>query len=125
MATAQTTRPGSAADVGRIPPQDLDAEMATLGSMMLDRHPDFSRDEVHNFVRTLPMYRIFRGMAEDESHVDRFLEEYGKKLAAASKTEITSRDLTFAQEGLNLAARRLGERIIEPVREGFIRGYSG
>jgi len=94
-------------------------------SVMLDRHPDLSLEEVHNFVRTLPMYRVFRGMAEDQSHVDHFLAEYAGSLAAASKSEITSRDLTFAQEGLNMAARRMGERIIEPVKEGFTRTYLG
>ncbi len=94
-------------------------------SLMLDRHPRLEREEVHNFVRTLPMYRVFRGMAEDEAHVDRFLEEYASKLAAASKSEITSRDLVFAEQGLKMAARRMGERIVGPVREGLKRGYSG
>ncbi|MDA1129120.1 MAG: hypothetical protein O2913_10540 [Chloroflexi bacterium] len=94
-------------------------------SVMLDRHPEFSREQVHNFVRTLPMYRVFRGMAEDESQVDRFLAEYSGKLAAASKFQITSRDLGFAQEGLNLAAQRMGELIIEPVKKGFIGAYTG
>jgi tRNA A-37 threonylcarbamoyl transferase component Bud32 len=94
-------------------------------SLLLDRHPRLGREEVHNFVRTLPMYRVFRGMAEDEAHVDRFLEEYAAKLAAASKSEITSRDLAFAEQGLKMAARRMGERIVEPVRLGFKRAYSG
>jgi tRNA A-37 threonylcarbamoyl transferase component Bud32 len=94
-------------------------------SLMLDRHPRLEREEVHNFVRTLPMYRVFRGMAEDESQVDRFLEEYAGKLAAASKSDITSRDLAFAEQGLNMAARRMGELIIEPVRKGFKLAYSG
>ena len=94
-------------------------------SLMLDRHPRFDREEVHNFARTLPMYRVFRGMAEDEAHVGRFLEEYASKLAAASKSEITSRDLSFAEQGLKMAAQRMGERIIGPVRQGFKRAYSG
>ncbi len=94
-------------------------------SVLLDRHPAFEREEVHNFVRTLPMYRVFRGMAEDESHVDRFLEDYAQKLAGSSKLEITSRDLVFAREGLNMAAKRMGERIIEPVKEGFTQAYMG
>ena len=94
-------------------------------SLMLDRHPRFDREEVHNFVRTLPMYRVFRGMAEDDAHVDRFLGEYASKLAAASKSEITSRDLSFAEQGLKMAAQRMGERIIGPVRQGFKRAYSG
>ena len=94
-------------------------------SVLLDRHPTFEREEVHNFVRTLPMYRVFRGMAEDESHVDQFLEDYAGKLAGSSKLEITSRDLVFAREGLNMAAKRMGDRIIEPVKQGFTRAYMG
>jgi len=94
-------------------------------SVLLDRHPVFEREEVHNFVRTLPMYRVFRGMAEDESSVDRFLEDYAGKLGSSSKLEITSRDLVFAREGLNMASKRMGDRIIEPVKEGFTQGYTG
>tara|TARA_B100001123_G_scaffold105312_2_gene122314 strand:- start:43 stop:984 length:942 start_codon:yes stop_codon:yes gene_type:complete len=94
-------------------------------SLLLDRHPDYDREEVHNFVRTLPLYRVFRGMAEDQDHVDQFLADYGGKLAAASKSEITSRDLTFAQEGLGMAAKRMGDRIIDPVRDGFVQAYNG
>jgi tRNA A-37 threonylcarbamoyl transferase component Bud32 len=94
-------------------------------SLMLDRHPNMDREEVHNFVRTLPMYRVFRGMAEDEAHVDHFLDDYAAKLAAASKPEITSRDLSFAEQGLKVAAQRMGERIIEPVWQGFKRAYTG
>jgi len=94
-------------------------------SVLLDRHPAVSREDVHNFVRTLPMYRLFRGIAEDEAQVDRFLEEYAGKLAASSKSEITSRDLEFIQQGLKMAGRRMGDRIIQPVHEGFMRGYRG
>jgi len=92
-------------------------------SVMLDRHPAFEREEVHNFVRTLPMYRLFRGMAEDESHMDHFLEDYAQKLVESSKPDITSRDLVFAREGLNMAAGRMGDRIVGPVREGFTKAY--
>jgi len=92
-------------------------------SLMLDRHPAFEREEVHNFVRTLPMYRVFRGMAEDESHMDGFLDDYAQKLAESSKPDITSRDLVFAREGLSMAARRMGDRIVGPVREGFTKSY--
>jgi len=92
-------------------------------SVMLDRHPAFEREEVHNFVRTLPMYRVFRGMAQDESHMDGFLEDYAQKLAESPKPDITSRDLVFAREGLNMAASRMGNRIIWPVKDGFTQAY--
>ena len=94
-------------------------------SILLDRHPAFNREEVHNFVRTLPMYRIFRGMAEEESQMEQFLEDYSSKLGISSKQEIMSRDLAFAREGLNMAARRMGDRIIEPVKEAFVHAYMG
>ena len=94
-------------------------------SLNLNHHPNLSRGEVHNFVRTLPMYRVFRAMAEDQSHLDRFLADYAEKLAASPKSEITSRDFLFAQQGLQMAARQMGDRIIDPVKNGFVRGYSG
>ena len=94
-------------------------------SVMLDRHPHMDREGVHNFVRTLPMYGVFRGMAEDESHVDRFLEEYAEELAAVTKSEITSRDLAFAQQGLNMAALQLGDRIIGSIQQGLKWAYFG
>ena len=62
MATAPTRNQDQAADLGRIPPQDLDAEMATLGSMMLDRQaveavlPIIRRNESHWFYR--PQHHI-------------------------------------------------------------------
>ena len=71
------------------------------------------------------MYRVFRGMAEDRAQVDNFLLEYAGKLAAASKSDITSRDLVFTREGLNMAAKGMGDRIIEPVKEGFTQAYLG
>ena len=71
------------------------------------------------------MYRLFMGIAEDEAQVDRFLEEYAGKFAASSKLEITSRDLEFIHQGLKMAGRRMGDRIIQPVQEGFMRGYRG
>ena len=71
------------------------------------------------------MYRLFSGIAEDETQVNRFLEEYAEKLAASSKLEITSRDLEFIHQGLKMAGRRMGDRIIQPVQEGFMRGYRG
>ena len=39
--------------------------------------------------------------------------------------QVNSRDLVFAREGLNMASKRMGDRIIEPVKEGFTQGYTG
>ena len=121
----EAMRPGAGMPVPEhMPPfwKLSDLEMPLFPQLTGD--PTVDREEAHYFVRTPPMYRVFRGMAEDESHVDRFLEEYAGKLAAASKSEIMSRDLAFAQQGLKLAARQLADGIIEPVEEGFKRAYS-
>ena len=92
-------------------------------SLLLDRHPDYTREEVHNFARTLPMYRIFAGMADDRAEMNDFLREYGKQMAQASPQDIMARDLKFAQQGLSIAAQRLGQDIIPPLRDGFLEAY--
>lgn len=92
-------------------------------SLLLDRHPEYSREEVHNFTRTLPMYRLFAGMADSRADMDDFLREYGRQMAQASREDILARDLKFVQQGLSIAARRMGQDIIPPLRDGFLEAY--
>ncbi len=92
-------------------------------SLLVSHHPDYTREEVHNFTRTLPMYRIMAGIADSRAEMDAFLAEYRRRMAQASREDILARDLKFAQQGLSIAARRLGESIIAPVRDGFLAGY--
>ena len=92
-------------------------------SLLVSPHPDYTREEVHNFVRTLPMYRIMAGMAENRAEMDDFLAQYARQMAQATPEDIMARDLKFAQQGLSIAARRMGEGIIAPIREGFLEGY--
>ena len=92
-------------------------------SLLLDRHPEYSREEVHNFARTLPMYRIFAGMVDSRAEMDNFLREYGNRMAQASREDILARDLKFVQQGLSIAARRMGQDIIPPLRDGFLKAY--
>ena len=92
-------------------------------SLLVDRHPDYSREEVHNFVRTLPMYRIMAGMADSRTEMDEFLAQYARQMAGVSPGDIMARDLKFAQQGLSIAARRMGEDIIAPIRDGFLEAY--
>ena len=94
-------------------------------SLLLDRHPDYTREEVHNFVRTLPMYRVFAGMAEDRDEMTGFLDDFRGRMAQATREEILGRDLQFVQQGLSIAARRMGEGIIAPIRTGFLENYRG
>lgn len=92
-------------------------------SLLLDRHPEYTREEVRNFARTLPMYRIFAGMADSRADMDDFLAAYAKQMAQATREDIQARDLKFVQQGLSIAARRLGEEIIPPIRDGFLEAY--
>ena len=92
-------------------------------ALLLDRHPEYTREEVHNFTRTLPLYRIIAGMADSRAEMDDFLRQYGQRMGQATRAEIVSRDLQFAQQGLSMAARRMGEQIIAPLREGFLGAY--
>ena len=68
-------------------------------SLLVNHHPDYSREEVHNFARTLPMYRVMAGMAEGRSEMDQFLVEYGRRMAEVTPADIMARDLKFAQQG--------------------------
>ncbi len=103
---------------------DGDCTLIDFGvSLLVSRHPDYTREEVHNFVRTMPMYRIMSGMADGRAEMDEFLAEYARKMAQATPQDIMARDLKFAQQGLSIAARRMGEGIIEPIRDGFVEGY--
>lgn len=92
-------------------------------SILVSRHPDYTREEVHNFVRTLPMYRIMAGMAEGRAEMDEFLAQYARRMAEATPSDILARDLKFAQQGLSIAARRFGDGIIAPIRDGFLESY--
>ena len=92
-------------------------------SLLLHHHPDYSREEVHNFVRTLPMYRVMAGMAENRAEMDDFLAQYARQMAEVTPADIMARDLKFAQQGLSIAARRMGEDIIAPIRDGFLEAY--
>ena len=92
-------------------------------SLLLDRHPDYTREEVRNFARTLPMYRIFAGMAENREEMDGFLAQFGQQMAQASREDIMARDIKFAQQGLAIVGQKLGPDIIPPLRDGFLEAY--
>ncbi len=92
-------------------------------SILLDRHPLLDSEDVYNFVRTLPMYRVLKRMGLDGADMDRFLEDYSQKLGQTSPEEIMSQDLRFAEEGLKMAARRMGRKIVEPFTRGFREAY--
>ena len=93
-------------------------------SVLLDRHPRLTGEEVYNCACTLPMFRLMSGMGLDRRGWESFLRDYGRTLAATPVEEVMERDRRFAEEGLSMAAQRLGEGIIGPFRRGFSETYA-
>jgi tRNA A-37 threonylcarbamoyl transferase component Bud32 len=92
-------------------------------SLLLDGHQPPSREDVYNFVRTLPMFRMLSGMGITGSDLDHFLDEYRPRLAHASSEEIMARDLQFTEQGLAMAAQYLGGGIVALFRRGLEETY--
>lgn len=93
-------------------------------SILLDRHPLLDRYDVYNFARTLPIYQVLKRMALGGADMDRFLDDYSQKLRQTSPDELMSQDLRFAEEGLKMAARGMGRKIVEPFTRGFREAYN-
>ena len=92
-------------------------------SVLLDNYPDLEPEEVYNLVRTTPEFRILSRMGIAGAELGRFLSQYRRQLPSVSKEEILSRDLRFAEQGVQQAARFMGPRIVGPLWEGFQAGY--
>lgn len=102
----------------------LDCRLIDFGvSVLLDNYPALEPEEVYNLVRTTPEFRILSRMGIAEEELGRFLSQYRQRLATVSREEVLSRDLRFAEQGLQQAARLMGPRIIAPLWEGFQVGY--
>ena len=92
-------------------------------SVLLDNYPYLEPEEVHNLVRTTPEFRLLSRMGIGGEEMGRFLSQYRQSLQSISEEEVLSRDLRFAEQGLQQAARIVGARIIAPLWEGFQAGY--
>jgi len=114
-------------DFGRshvIVPEKSPAILFDYGvALKLDKHPNFSDEEVYNFARTLPMVGMFLGMQPSQGQVQALVQEYRPKLQIASKEQIIARDIDFINEGLTFATYRLGNNIVEPFLRGFKETY--
>ena len=89
----------------------------------LDRYPRLTGEEVYNCARTLPMFRLLSSMGLDRQGWDDFLAQYGRSVAATPVEEIMARDWRFTEEGLGMAAQRLGQGIVVPFRRGLAETY--
>ena len=93
-------------------------------SLLLDQHPEIALEDVYNFVRTLPTFNLFSRMDPGSAAISKLVRQYQGKLAETSVDEIMARDLRFTEEGLRMAARFLGDHIVEPFHSGFHETYS-
>lgn len=113
-------------DCGAQPPteQAPDCRLIDFGvSVLLDNFPHLEPEEVFNLVRTTPEFRLLSRMGIQGNELMEFLAQYRQRLTGTSAEEILSRDLRFFEEGLNQAARQMGNGIVPPVRAGFSDGY--
>ena len=92
-------------------------------ALNLDRHPNFTDEEVYNFARTLPMVRMFLEMPPSKERVQSLVQEFRPKLQIAPKEQIIARDIDFINEGLAFATYRLGNHIVKPFLKGFNESY--
>ena len=70
------------------------------------------------------MFHMFSRMGIASEEMARFLEQYWHHLAQTYKEEIMARDVRFMEEGLRLAAQRMGDHIVDPFQLGFRETYT-
>ena len=110
-----------AGSVGQAAPQ---LRLIDFGiSTILDKFPNLELEEVYNLVRVMPEFQLLSRMGMAGSEMSSFLSQYRRKLESIPVEDILARDRRFMEEGLALAARRLGPGIVTPFREGFDVGY--
>jgi len=89
-------------------------------AIKLDVHPNYSSEDVFNFVRTLPGVGEMLHLME-AGHVQSLLDEYKVKLLGSSKGQIVARDIEFVNQGLYFASGRIG--MSRAASEAFSSGF--
>ncbi|MBO54167.1 MAG: hypothetical protein CL886_00745 [Dehalococcoidia bacterium] len=88
-------------------------------SLSLNEYPNFSIEETFNYVRTMPIYRIFSAMNPTREDVHSFLKSYQRTFKEISPDTIYDRDIQFLTEGLQL----MGDVLTEPDKTDFMKGF--
>ena len=81
-------------------------------------------EETFNYVRTMPIYRMFTAMNPTPEDISSFLRSYQKKFSKISIDEIYYRDLQFLNEGLQLMNNILTESERIAFMDGFESSYN-
>ena len=92
-------------------------------SVLLDRHPYLTLEEVYNVARTDPNFRLFARLGASEEEMVGFLRQYGQRLGRGSPEDIMARDRTIFEQGVRMAAGRMGEGVAGPLERGFRERY--
>lgn len=96
-------------------------------ALLLRDHPaNLTFHDAYNAVRTDPMFRLFRQMASgaDADAFGRFVNDYGRRLAQQSVSEIQSRDWRIAEEGASIIASWYGSPAADALRAGIAAAKS-
>ena len=92
-------------------------------SLSLEEYPNFSLEETFNYVRTMPIYRMFESMNPTQGDVHSFLKSYQAKFKDISADTIYGRDLQFLTEGLQIMSDILTESDKTAFMHGFHSSY--
>jgi len=92
-------------------------------SIRMNTHPNYSPEEIFDFVRTLPMINSLLNWAAPET-IQEVVERNRSKLESSRKEQIMARDVQFIHEGLFCASIRLGNYVCMPFSKGFEDTYS-
>ena len=101
-----------------------DVKLIDFGiSLSLEKYPNFSLEETFNYVRTMPIYRMFESMNPTQGDVHSFLKSYQAKFKDISADTIYGRDLQFLTEGLQIMSDILTESDKTAFMHGFHSSY--
>lgn len=90
-------------------------------AFLLQNHPaGLTFADVYNAALTDPMFRLFRQLSNPaDDALDKFIDDYGRRLAGQSVVEIQSRDWRIAEQGTHVVASRFGAAAADALREGM------
>ena len=106
-----------------IPEWDSFNMFVLLAEVEKEFKANFSLEETFNYVRTMPICRIFEAMNPTQGDVHSFLKSYQGKFKEISPDTIYDRDLRFLTEGLQLMSDVLTEADKTAFMEGFHSSY--
>ena len=114
-------------DMGRshvIVPENTPAILFDYGvALNVNKHPDFSDEEVFDFARTIPGVNIFSGDSPNKEQIEMLVNDFRPKIKELTKEHILDRDFHFIHEGIWFARSRIGDSMAQPFLRGFNESY--